>query len=24
VHEIEDPNPGYLKTFNRILHPSGL
>jgi hypothetical protein len=24
VHQIVDPSPGYLKTFNRILHPSGL
>ena len=24
VHQIMDPNPGYLKTFNRILHPTGL
>jgi cell wall-associated NlpC family hydrolase len=24
VHRILDPSPGYLKTFNRILHPSGL
>ncbi|HUY60220.1 MAG TPA: hypothetical protein VMV16_10985 [Solirubrobacteraceae bacterium] len=24
VHQIMDPNRGYLKTFNRILHPTGL
>jgi len=24
VHPITDPNPAYLKSFNRILHPSGL
>ncbi len=24
VHQIVDPNPAYLKTFNRILHPQGL
>ena len=24
VHPIIDPNPGYLKSFNRILHPQGL
>ncbi len=24
VHRIVDPNPAYLKSFNRILHPAGL
>jgi cell wall-associated NlpC family hydrolase len=24
VHEIVDPSPAYLKSFNRILHPQGL
>jgi cell wall-associated NlpC family hydrolase len=24
VHQIVDPNPAYLKSFNRILHPAGL
>jgi cell wall-associated NlpC family hydrolase len=24
VHQIVDPNAGYLKSFNRILHPAGL
>lgn len=24
VHQIIDPNPAYLKSFNRILHPQGL